>query len=204
MALRYRVERAQNGDILDPSPWNLNQTQFVGEFSGYLDHDNLPTNSVDGDSVVVGAFTQEVGDVTTSTLTLDTTSTDWQVVHALDIDADVDTVVLIEWSGGHKWNQASGGRSNDGVSSDMITYQISVDGNVIAETGPMGDDQYWGCADLVGVTTLQAGPHTISVFAKIANMYIRYDTGQLWSYFSGVKNGVVLQSRELIATELLR
>lgn len=206
MALRYRVERAQNGDILDPSPWNLNQKELSGEFNGYLDHDNLPENSVDGDSVVVGAFTQDAGSVNTGALTIDPLTVEWQHLYTVTLDADVDTPVRVEFSGGHKWDQASGGRSYDAVASsqDHIQYQITVDGNTVAETGPLSDDHYWECVDLVGVALLQAGPHTILVSCKVAHLYISCNTGQLFSYCKGIVNGVSGTEGELIVTEELR
>ena len=209
MGLRYRIERAQNGDVIDPSPLNANQNELSGEFNGYLDQDNVPEGTITSDSVVVGAFTQDFGDDDPGPIALDMTSTDWQTILSVTFTAPGDVPIVFDWSGGHKWDESSGGASYDGTSADCIEYAIDVGGMVIAESGPLSDDHQWEGVDLAGEVNVQGGPHTVFVRARVANRYLTIGTNPptampLFSLLGGCINAVEIQEQELIGTMVVR
>lgn len=197
MSLVVRKERARNGMIADPGPLNENNNEFAGEFNGYMQRDNIPTNGVTAPMIEVGTFTRVIADPQSTVITLDSTSQEWQSkvgadpLHEVTDAVDTDSILEIEWSGGHKV-------TSRGADRDCIRYHITVNGVEIASTGPLGEQYQWASVALNGVIAVQAGPIYVTVAAMLANYSDEIASPGLFAITSGVNSDFDITERELV------
>lgn len=194
MSQRYRVERAEQGAINDPSPTNLNQNQFAAEFNGNLDRSNLPSGQVVEACVTGGAFTTVGADAHTSGTTLDNTSTSWQAVDSVSVTLAEDSVVEVYW--GATWDE-TGGVSAAGI-WDAIRFQLSVNGYIIGSTGWLALDIPSWSAALNGVRNAQAGTATIKVQAQLSSISGAYGAPGVFAQTGPVTAAVTVVERSTV------
>ncbi len=192
MSQRYRVERAEQGAINDPSPTNLNQNQFAAEFNGNMDRSNIPYKQITGTSVVAGAFTTVGADPQTSTVALDNTSTTWQNIHSVTVTVAEDSVLEVDWSGGFA---VTGATTVSTGGSDGLRVAVFVNGKIVASTGPILP---YICSSLPGVYNVQAGSVTITVSVMLAVFSVTIPSPGVWELLGPTSLAVTAQERELV------
>ena len=207
MALRYRTEYAENGNVADPTWWMINQTGYVGEFAR-LDRDNIAENVVVEDSFRPSVCNRVVADPKTDTVTLDDTITSWQhkasgsEIHDVSTTINQSALCICEWSGTIKWTDVDGtmGWANVALPDedavyvwDCVKVRIVADGVVVASTGWLASGQSWTGPMLVGAVPVEAGTRNVRVEARCARIVFAVD-----SVYSCVVNVPTFTERELV------
>lgn len=213
MALRYRQDYFENGNIADPTPTLRAFNEFAGEWQ-YLDRDNLAKNAVVEANVIAGTFVSVTSDPQSTDATPDTTSTGWQyqdasnnTLNSVTVTPADEALLVVEWSGSHQFDTSYGtlGRETVTIGSltyyawDSIRYRLTVDGIVIAQTGWLTDGQRWNGPYLVGATPVTPGPRVVRLEIQMA----RIVTG-LGTIYSACINVPTLKARELVVTTYQR
>ena len=111
MALRYRQEYNETGDVLDPQAYNINQNELISEFNGGLDRQNIQRQVVQRAQIVDGAFNAVRERSENGFATLDMTSRTWQTVISESFAAPVDCLCIFEYSGYHAWPNINNGNN---------------------------------------------------------------------------------------------
>jgi hypothetical protein len=65
VAWKFRQEYFEDGDIIEPSDWRINQEEFTSELNGMLDSDNLYQKTFDREFFPTGTFNSLYADVAT-------------------------------------------------------------------------------------------------------------------------------------------
>ena len=58
MAWKKRKKNVLDGEVVEPSPWRINQNELASEFNGFLDSDNIGRGSVSAKNVKRDTFTK--------------------------------------------------------------------------------------------------------------------------------------------------
>ena len=61
MAWKFVQEFSQDGDVVEPSEWRINNNEMFSELNGFLDSDNIGRQVVDNSMVARNAFTEVIG-----------------------------------------------------------------------------------------------------------------------------------------------
>lgn len=168
MSLRYRQEYNETGDVLDPQAYNVNQNEFISEFNGGLDRQNIARQAVARAQIVTGAFTSVHQVVAPSFTTLDMTSRTWQTVISETFTAPVDCMCTFEYSGFHQWGGAYNGNNR---LEDAAQYRITLDGTELTTSHFYGESVINDSPYLVCASPVPAGAHTISVEVLFSRVY---------------------------------
>lgn len=168
MSLRYRQEYNETGDVLDPQAYNVNQNEFISEFNGGLDRQNISRQAIARAQIVTGAFTSVHQVVAPSFLTADMTSRTWQTVIAETFTAPVDCMCTFEYSSSHQW---PGVYNGDNRLEDAAQYRITLDGTELTTSHFYGESVFNDSPYLVCSSPVPAGVHTISVEILFARVY---------------------------------
>lgn len=212
MALRYRVERAQEGMVIEPLVWNANMNELAGEFNGSLSGDNIPATVLSSSQVAARAFTKTSTNIQSSSFTVSSSTIDWQdtdasavVVGGVSINPPTDCTVDVEFYGSHQWTSTGTSTAPFG---NYIFYQVIIDGTVVCESGPITDTDTWNQVNLAGTMAVQAGPHTITVRVKVAEIntsFLPSDGGyNLFATVGPCLNTATLKERVLLVLERYR
>lgn len=204
MSQRYRQERAHNGHIADPTPLNLNNAEYAGEWT-YLDRDNVPEACITEAMVIQGSFTTITDDPRSNAITLDSTSNEWQradaasgaVINESTITMTSDGTIEVEWSGTWVWTGGAG-FAVAGVAEDAIRIRVTIDGVEIASSGWIGARHEWEEINLSGVIPVQAGARYVQVWAQVAMVGIDYTNGKLFQHYGPLGTGVSFYERNLV------
>lgn len=172
MAYRYRQIYPQDGEVLNPQDWNLNQKEIVEEFNGYLDRDNLPVSCVDLAHVTFNTFTKVHGYAESAPWFPATDTVEWQYndgandLASISIDCPVDCLLICEL--GSTWFASSGAVSTDGD----IRFRITVDGISVGETHFLSGTWDRWSMHTIGAIPVSAGLHTIRAECQVAEMNV--------------------------------
>ena len=181
MAFRYRKRHIDSNDVMDPRDWNLNHSNYAGEFNGYLDRDNFPADFVT-QAMIQENCCNEVFSSTEGTMTgIQLNSVAWQAggtdhpVGSLTEEIKSDALLICEWSGQWEWSYLVKGSGWGNVPNSSLRrdptqavcrFRLMVDGVVVAESGySSARRKYDGCY-LVGATPVSAGNHVVTVEAQ--------------------------------------
>jgi hypothetical protein len=210
MSYVYRQEYVETGNIIEPGWWNANQKEIAGEFNGGLDSDNLPLASISQTMLADNAcnsITTETGS-SSNAVTPSVETTDWQAsdpggdeIGSVTIECTVDALLIVEWSGEWQWDGIStaGSYVAGTYTEDSAEFRITVDGVEVATTGPLGDQRWKDATYLVAAHPVAPGPHTVTVWVRIAERA-----------FDGLgvtdkaTNSMTINNRELIITQRKR
>ncbi len=58
MAWKKRKKKYLDGEIVEPSPWRINQNEYASEFNGFLDNDNMKNHSISAKHIKRDTFTR--------------------------------------------------------------------------------------------------------------------------------------------------
>ena len=147
MAFRHRQRRAQDGDIIDAQDWNENLRELTGEFNGFLDRDNVRELAIQTKHIKAKAFHEVFTDQSELTYSFGAKSfgyhggdaTGSHGINLLEFEADVDGMVICEWSG--EWNFGNDKFNEESTSADeirpdhnnVVTYRLMVNGVEVAK-----------------------------------------------------------------------
>lgn len=199
MAWRYRQNYPQNGEVLNPQDWNLENKEFAEEFNGYLDRDNLPEEVFTSAHVADDTFTAVTSDPYTGTEPFGPreNTIEWQSndgtrnLGKIEIEAPVDELLICEFSA--TW------ASNNSPKQGDVRFRVLVDGSEVAMTGFIGQQWEEWSDYCCGAIPVSAGKHTIEAQVQIANANWR---GQ--GYRANENPVADIQERELIVIERRR
>jgi hypothetical protein len=200
MAWRYRQRRMNDGDVVTPEDWVLNNKEFAEEFNGYLDRDNF-NQAMFGVSVVsTGTFNKVHSDAhdATDNFITDTEIVEWQKVSTtgiqlgyLSIDCPVDCLLKCEF--GAYWDV------NLPPNPAEVRFRITVDGISVADGGWLsGQRLQWG-THLLGATFVTAGKHEIRAEVQVAQVDEKGTNN-----YSAINDFVEIKNRELVVVERRR
>lgn len=198
MSQRYRRERARNGMIADPVPLNVNNNEYAGEFNGYVERENIPSEAIVEAMIVAGTFVRVLDDPKTDTITLDSASQEWQrndvttgdAINQVTDTLAVDALVHVEWSGSIEWAGATTG--------DCYRVQLVINGIAVASTGFLSSAKLWQGPALSGDLPQQAGPLDVYVEAMIANVSQTIESPGIFTIVGPVTNTLALKNRSLV------
>lgn len=170
MSYRYRVEYVETGNVVEPSGWNANQAELASEFNGGLDRDNFGLGAISQAMLADNAcheFDRQVMSSSTA-VTLSAETTDWQtILESTGITSALDCIAVIEWSGEWEWSGAASYAAGTNT-EDALELRLTVDGETVCQTGPIGDQRVYDATYLVGAALLAPGAHTITLQGRIA------------------------------------
>lgn len=198
MALRYRQEYSETGDVLDPQAYNVNQNELISEFNGGLDRQNIARQVIARAQIVTGAFTSVHQVEAPSFSTLDMTSRTWQTVISETFTAPVDCMCVFEYSGFHQWPAVYNG---DNRLEDAAQYRITLDGTELTMSHFYGESVLNDSPYLVCASPVPAGVHTISVEVLFSRIY---HSSLQFSEAAVVASAFVVQLPTLVTTERRR
>jgi len=61
MAWKFVQEFSQDGDVVEPSEWRINNNEMFSELNGFLDSDNIGRQVINNSMVARNAFTEVIG-----------------------------------------------------------------------------------------------------------------------------------------------
>lgn len=198
MSLRYRQEYNETGDVLDPQAYNVNQNEFISEFNGGLDRQNIARQVIARAQIVTGAFTSVHQDVALAFLTADMTSRTWQTIVAETFTTPVDCMCVFEFSGYHEWPGAYAGNNR---LEDAAQYRITLDGTELTTSHFYGESVLDDSPYLVCASPVPAGVHTVSVEILFSRIY---HSSLQFSEEAVVSGGFVVYFPTLVTTERRR
>ena len=202
MAFRHRQRSVQDGDIIDAEDWNENLREITGEFNGFLDRDNLRADAIQTRHIKAKAFHEVFTDQTELTYAFgsrnfgyhggDGTGSDG--INLLEFEADVDGMVICEWSGEWNFSESKFNEEND-IRPDhnyVVTYRLMVNGVEIAKIFRSPDLHVYDAGYMVGAFPVAPGPVRISVEGQLLD--IDNETGDITTsqYPVYVKHRVLL------------
>ena len=204
MSLRYPVDYNEEGDVLDPQVWNLNQNELVSEFNGGLDRDNILEAVIPEGMIVDNAFTRISSAPADTAFNPDASLRSWQTIPntSLSLTMTQDCLLLCEWSGTWAWDAAyTPSVSPDPYTEDAIAFRIVVDGVDVTAASQFFGSSIRRCSTyIVGATPVSAGAHVIQVECYIA----RVRDQDLRLAEEDVEGAVTINERELLVTERRR
>lgn len=168
MALRYRQEYNETGDVLDPQAYNVNQNELISEFNGGLDRQNILRQVIQRAQIVDGAFNAVRETSASGFLTADMTSRTWQTVISEGFAAPVDCLCIFEYSGYHTW---PGVYSGNNRLEDAVQYRITLDGTELFTSHFYGESVLQDAVYLPCAVPVPAGQHTVSVEILFSRVY---------------------------------
>jgi|14BtaG_2_1085337.scaffolds.fasta_scaffold09159_3 hypothetical protein len=199
MAFKYRQVKPADGDIIDPEDLNANNREFVNEFNGYLDRDNIEFQSLEPKHCKRNAFNKIYSDFKDTTFTLDGSTIDYSrivntalVINKITFEAPTDGLLICEWSG--TWEFASSLSATDPDASEvqLVTIRLTVNNNELTRIYKAADGKQIDSGYMCGTFEAAAGINIVEVEARTYKS----------SNTSGVKvvagNNVTLDDRELI------
>lgn len=196
MGLRYRQTYYENGDIVDPTGWVLDNNELAGEVNGSLDRDNIPASTIVqaeivGISANGGPFTSIFYRWSDTAYAPTYTTTAWQGgtgngvngIFSYTVTADEDCVLVVEMDTEWATGAFHGGGPVDWPRiSDTMQLRITVDGIVIAQSGYLPIlhlKQIAYATYLIGSGVVVAGDHDIRVEVQVAQRASIDDTIQV-------------------------
>lgn len=198
MSLRFRVERAEEGAVADPSPTNLNENELAAEINGYLDRHNLIAQGVGAASINVGTFTTLGSDFSVADLVLDLTTTAPQTVHDVTITVTQDCQIEVDWSG--TWTTTV----TSTPLADCCIFDLSINGRSVATTGPIYLGYDSNSTSLNGSLPVQAGTVELRVSVTLVSVGGFYGAGtdtastSIFQVAGPVQSPTTIKERELV------
>ena len=187
MAFRHRQRSVQDGDIIDAEDWNENLREITGEFNGFLDRDNLRADAIQTRHIKEKAFHEVFTDQSELTYSFgarnfgyhggDATGTNG--INLLEFEADVDGMVICEWSGEWNFGNDKFNEENDirPDHNNVVTYRLMVNGVEVAKIYRSPDLHVYDSGYMVGAFPVAPGPVRISVEGQLLD--IDNETGDI-------------------------
>lgn len=215
MSLRYRTRYLETGDMIDSRDWNLNHAEYIQEWNGYLDRDNIVENAVVESIIVRNAFNEIAADGFTqagSPFDVDITTMGWQAddvasrrIGRLTVIPEVDVLLICEYSGWHTWSTTtvaydSHVTAGDTGVDDGIRYRITVDGVTITESGWIADHHSSGSVYIVGAIPVVPGSRVVQVECQIGGVWrmVYNDDNHSSEIIIQALRDITLAERELV------
>ena len=202
MAFRHRQRSVQDGDIIDAEDWNENLRELTGEFNGFLDRDNLRERAIQTKHVNDNAFHEIYTDQSDQTFSFGSYTFGYfggdasgsNGINLLEFEADVDGMVICEWSGewsfgNDKFNDENKTRPQH---NKVVTYRLMVNGVEVAKIYRNPDLHVFGSGYMVGAFPVAPGNVRVSVEGK--QLHIDNETGDITTdgFNVSVRNRVLL------------
>lgn len=192
MAQRYRMNYLESGDVIDPTPWVLDNNELAGEVNGGLDRENLAEGDIVRSEIVAWTFTRHGIRASSTTFTADGATVAWQGgnnndangIFAVTVTCAEDCLLHAEMTLTAGWIRppapapaSSYSVGTDGWTVDTVQIQLCIDGVAVATSGYYDDWNYLFSAALVGSAVVTAGQHIISVQCQLMKRNSNDDAG---------------------------
>jgi hypothetical protein len=178
MGQRYRQNYYENGDIIDPTGWVLDNSELAGEVNGSLDRDNIAQNTITQADIHTmstvssgrdGPFTAVQHFTSTTNYTPENENISWQGagndangLFSKSITAQEDCILVVEFTVTWAWSGAALSQDAD-YNADTFQLRVTVDGVVLALSNYFSDEQGHAGTYLIGTTVAVAGVHDVRV-----------------------------------------
>lgn len=201
-AWKYPQGWFNNGDILEPSDWRINQQEFLGEANGRLDNDNLYTSMLDHSHFNRGTFNTFYKSPYQQVL-IEHDQGGWQdsnssgvLLPNLMVESSEDGLVIVDANVEIYWTNAESFLWDDGGPEKIVYYsywrppsvrsqafsayvlcvmfRLTCDGLAISETGPIGNEYQNQHVYLCGSLPISAGKSKIKLEAR----FVWYSPGK--------------------------
>ena len=126
MAFRYRQRTVTDGDMIVPDDFNVNQREFVGEFNGYLDRDNLPQGVIGTDLITDQAFVEVRQKTRDTAVQLVGNSVQFRDVLTYSFTAEVDGMLTVDWSARWKFSSPYSATVTQGSATQTQVLSIGM------------------------------------------------------------------------------
>ena len=222
MSFRYREKVVADGEAIDPSDWTENMKALAGEFNGHLDRDNFPIELFEEKHIGRREFNQIYATARESNngQEIAGSTTDFQTAsESISFEADADGVVIVHWSGTHKWNYGQSERTESNLivsgqalkppyfhnnrqcwnaqsaaTQHYLGFRILVNGNEVSTSRFNTWLRVYDCWYLTGVAPVSPGP--VNVDVQVRMFAIQGSNGDLRMADGPVK--AELRERELV------
>jgi len=213
MGQRYRFNWNDENDVLDPTAWVEDNSEFAGEFNGYLDRDNFARADIVKAEIVDESFTVVDSQTSTTTYTPDRQVVSWQGgggngalgIFQRTVTCDVDCALSVEcnltWTwASSAWSMVSDGAAAPGEVStfrtNCVRFRIVVDGVDLCRTGFFDDTHRYFGTYLVGATVVTSGQHVVSIECEVSRR-----TWETLALFNNNTFNVDIKNRHLLVIQ---
>ena len=178
MAFRYRQRRVADGDIIVPDDFNEDQREFIGEFNGYLDRDNLPNNAITTSYIKANAFTKVMQKVVSTDRTQYLTNdeainggdTQFKDMMTYTFNADVDGMLCCDWSGEWEFWDSLSATSAIPTISAAATVIMLINGVQVGIIYRASDARERDTHVMYGAFPVSAGNVTVTIRARVMTL----------------------------------
>ena len=167
MPFSYRDRMIADGDKLDPRDWTRAQKPLVGVINGGIDRENLPHSVLTGTHLKLDTFNDFYQDASTTLflVSADKTSqwlkTDYSspavTLNNIAATVDVDSLLIVEWSGTWHWDQSAMTGSGFTQDDNVVGFRVTVNGIKIAEIRMSSQIRALDTGYMVGALPVSAG-----------------------------------------------
>jgi len=184
--------------IINRHDWLLGNSEMSGEFSGYLDRDNIPNSAIFGDRIGLNTFVKPQSEVFHSgTYTPRNATASWQYgpdasgdrMPKITFDAPHDFMMVAEFGAKINWGTIS---TSDNDKEQLCTmFRIAIDGVEITTSGPrimynLADSVY-----IVGALPVSAGRHVLTSEVIVARRHFTSSQEEFSRNETGYEVGIV-------------
>ena len=192
-AWKYPQEWFEDGDIIEPSDWRLNQQEFLSEANGTLDNDNLYKKTIKQKHFVQNSFNKFYRDRNSHNPYFDHSEGGWlssgkvsfsddTVRHlpSVTVQAAEDGAIIVDCIMGHQWQYKLGEATMYNTEYgyyrptgaylkivnayvQCISYRITCNGLIVCDSGPIGNEYSQQPVYMCGAIPVIAGENKVQV-----------------------------------------
>jgi len=198
MAFRYRQRTVEDGDIVVPDDFNVNQREFVGEFNGYLDRDNLPQGVIGTSLIAAQAFTEVKQSTKEANLVLVGDNIQFHDLISYTFNAEVDGLLTVDWSAYWEFAASSSASflatATSTSETQVITVAMYINGTQVGMIYRSPDSRKKDAKVMYGALPVSAGNVTVTIrgrFFKLGHANPRVTTAGSTNSI-GIKNQILV------------
>ena len=202
MAWKHRQRRASDSDMIDPEDWNENNREFVNEFNGFLDRDNIQASAIGREHLKPATFGFITSRKSKGAYVLTGGSTAYEgSLTSKRLDLNYNGMLICEFSGYfHFRNPIRATTTFPDVGFQAVNLRILVDGVEVAKAHSISEFSQSHSFYLCGAIPVDSGMHMITTEAMTSIRKDSHGGSQMKASFDGNLRPVDILTRELVVT----
>tara|TARA_R100000808_G_C2149643_1_gene158103 strand:+ start:3008 stop:3589 length:582 start_codon:yes stop_codon:yes gene_type:complete len=155
----------EDGDIVVPDDFNVNQREFVGEFNGYLDRDNLPQGVIGTSLIAAQTFTEVKQSTKEAVVTLSGNSIQFHELMSYSFNAEVDGLLTVDWSSNWEFSPSFSEQTTQTNSTvtTATTVTMDINGVQVGMIYRSSDARKQDAKVMYGALPVSAGNVTVTI-----------------------------------------